>query len=49
MQSFGNDTSYAFLICTNASSMVAVVRSKNGYFDLTMAPTRPSTATTFTF
>jgi hypothetical protein len=39
MQSFGNDTSYAFLICTSASSMVAVVRSKNGYFELTMAHT----------
>jgi hypothetical protein len=39
MQSFGNDTGYAFLICTSSSSMVAEVRSKNAYFDLTMAHT----------
>jgi hypothetical protein len=39
MQSFGKYTGYAFLICTSASSMVAVVRSKDGHFDLTMAHT----------
>jgi len=39
MQSFVNDIGNAFLICTSASSMVAVVRSKNGHFDLTMAHT----------
>jgi hypothetical protein len=39
MQSFGNDTGYAFLICTSPSSMVAEVRSKNAYFDLIMAHT----------
>ena len=39
MQSFGNDTGYAFLICTSSSSMIAEVRTKNGYFDLTMAHT----------
>jgi hypothetical protein len=39
MQSFGNDTGSAFLICASASSMVAVVRSKNRHFDLTMAHT----------
>jgi hypothetical protein len=39
MQSFGNETGYAFLICTSASSMVAEVRAKRGYYDLTMAHT----------
>jgi hypothetical protein len=39
MQSFGNETGNAFLICTSASSMVAEVRAKKGYYDLTMAHT----------
>ena len=39
MQSFGNDTGYAFLICASPSSVVAEVRSKNAYFDLIMAHT----------
>jgi hypothetical protein len=38
-QSLGDGESYAFLICTSASSMVAVVRNKNAYFELTMAHT----------
>jgi len=39
MQSFGNETGYAFLICTSKSSMVAEVRAKKSYYDLTMAHT----------
>jgi hypothetical protein len=39
MQSFGNETGNAFLVCTSASSMVAEVRAKKSYYDLTMAHT----------